>query len=792
MGTLNEDLSAIKAVEDTIIANKVAKFAYTDEAYNQNDANGVTEYNVNNAQNIPTADPSVLKVNDTVLSKGYRSQASSITRMLMNHFLGRLSYNVNKVNDGFSNLVATLIKHRGTANGFATLDENGRIPFSQLPESAMEYKGQWNAETNTPTLANGTGTKGDFYIVSVAGTHNFGSGDIQFFVNDRVIYDGSVWSRLSAGEVKTVNNQTPVNGNISITGNNITVSAKDSTDIGNKILYQPRDLQAESRFNGDLYNQCILNGTYTADKYVSNDGTLTDREGLGASDYLPVVAGSLYKCELTNNAQQFWSDAGCIYDSTHTKIATISSLANSSPDHVFVMPDNASYVRLTLGISSANGSSTNFFKRLDALQINSVLKGKKIAVLGDSITYGFGLDNQEQRYTNVLARISGATVLNYGVSGSKMSEIAGDTVASFVERVSQIDTSCDKVVIFGGTNDYWHNKTEIGFRESSDASTFCGAINYLITYLENHGFTNKDIVFIVPQIQNYGGSNSFEDRGGHFGTFLDFRNALMRTCGYRGVPVIDLFTSSGIDVVSNDSLISYYTSDGLHLNFRGQYIVAKAIFDFFQTTRYVSMGTTQADSVGIELFTPNSPVSTLDFSNGFYEEKSCFALNSAFNDSPSNAIQLLKTFIGNGANGNGRANHAFQILAELTGTSPDLWFKNSQSSWFKVAKRNGAIAGLDCLDASSANILPTVGTVTANYLPSTTPNAPTNTKNWWVLTFRPTESLAIQMACAGNDYACRFYSAGTWSSWTFMAQAVALGDQVTYSLSENTLTITSK
>lgn len=229
MGTLNEDLSAIKAVEDTIIANKVAKFAYTDEAYNQNDANGVTEYNVNNAQNIPTADPSVLKVNNTVLSKGYRAQASSITRMLMNHFLGRLSYNVNKVNDGFSNLVATLIKHRGTANGFATLDENGRIPYSQLPESAIEYKGQWNAETNTPTLVNGTGTKGDFYVVSVAGTHNFGSGDIQFFVNDRVIYDGSVWARLSAGDVKTVNNISPENGNIPLTGENIPVSSTDPT-----------------------------------------------------------------------------------------------------------------------------------------------------------------------------------------------------------------------------------------------------------------------------------------------------------------------------------------------------------------------------------------------------------------------------------------------------------------------------------------------------------------------------------------------------------------------------------
>lgn len=229
MGTLNEDLSAIKEVEDKIIANKVARFAYTEEAYTTNDANGVAEYDVNKEQNIPTADASVLKVNETVLSKGYRAQASSITRMLVNHFFGRMSYNLNKVNDIVSNLIATLIGHRGTANGFATLDENGRIPYSQLPESSMEYKGQWNAETNTPTLADGTGAKGDFYIVSVGGTQNLGSGNIQFFVNDRVIYDGSVWARLSAGDVKTVNNISPENGNVALTGENIPVSSTDPT-----------------------------------------------------------------------------------------------------------------------------------------------------------------------------------------------------------------------------------------------------------------------------------------------------------------------------------------------------------------------------------------------------------------------------------------------------------------------------------------------------------------------------------------------------------------------------------
>ncbi len=229
MGTLNEDLSAIKTVEDTIIANKVARFSYTDEAYTANDANGVSEYNVNNAQNIPTADASVLKVNETVLSKGYRAQASSITRMLVNHFFGRMSYNLNKVNDNLSSLLSTMKTHYGTANGFASLDADGRIPYSQLPESAMEYKGQWNAEDNTPSLADGTGTKGDFYVVSVAGTQDLGSGSIQFFVNDRVIYNGSAWSRLSAGDVKTVNSVLPSNGNIALTGEHIPVSTTDPT-----------------------------------------------------------------------------------------------------------------------------------------------------------------------------------------------------------------------------------------------------------------------------------------------------------------------------------------------------------------------------------------------------------------------------------------------------------------------------------------------------------------------------------------------------------------------------------
>ena len=86
---------------------------------------------------------------------------------------------------------------RGRPLGVATLDENGRVPYTQLPESAIEFKGYWDASTNTPHLQDGTGTKGDLYYVDVAGTQDLGSGTQEFYVGDRVLYDGSVWKNIS-------------------------------------------------------------------------------------------------------------------------------------------------------------------------------------------------------------------------------------------------------------------------------------------------------------------------------------------------------------------------------------------------------------------------------------------------------------------------------------------------------------------------------------------------------------------------------------------------------------------
>jgi hypothetical protein len=83
----------------------------------------------------------------------------------------------------------------GAVNGLAQLDGAGKVPASQLTISAMEYKGTWDAATNTPTLADGSGNTGDVYNTSVAGTQDLGSGNITFAVGDWVLYNGATWEK---------------------------------------------------------------------------------------------------------------------------------------------------------------------------------------------------------------------------------------------------------------------------------------------------------------------------------------------------------------------------------------------------------------------------------------------------------------------------------------------------------------------------------------------------------------------------------------------------------------------
>lgn len=130
----------------------------------------------------------------------------------------------------------------GASNGVATLNSSGKLTSAQIPDAlvgAVVYQGTWNASTNSPTLVSGTGTKGNYYKVSVAGTTSI-DGHATWAVDDTIIFDGVVWDKIGAsgGAVSSVFGQTGVVANLSgeaTTSGSSVVTLTNSAVIG-KVL----------------------------------------------------------------------------------------------------------------------------------------------------------------------------------------------------------------------------------------------------------------------------------------------------------------------------------------------------------------------------------------------------------------------------------------------------------------------------------------------------------------------------------------------------------------------------
>jgi len=66
---------------------------------------------------------------------------------------------------------------------------------------ALNYKGTWNANTNSPALASGVGTKGDYYVVSVAGNTTV-DGISAWGVGDWIVFNGTAWQKVEGGSAE--------------------------------------------------------------------------------------------------------------------------------------------------------------------------------------------------------------------------------------------------------------------------------------------------------------------------------------------------------------------------------------------------------------------------------------------------------------------------------------------------------------------------------------------------------------------------------------------------------------
>lgn len=216
-----------------------------------------------------------------------------------------------------------------------------------------------------------------------------------------------------------------------------------------------------------------------------------------------------------------------------------------------------------------------------------ILKDKKIAFLGDSITQGVGVSNLENIYWKHVARRTGARVFGYGISGTRIApqyypENNESFGRFFGSRVSDMIPDADVVVVFGGTNDFGHGDALFGDVSSREETTFCGALHKLMRDLIER-YPEAQLVFMTPlhrSGENELGYNEFGVRREH--RLEDYVNAIQTIAAYYGIPVLDLFRTSGLQP-EVPILKDRYMPDGLHPNDAGHEKIADKLIGLLIT-----------------------------------------------------------------------------------------------------------------------------------------------------------------------------------------------------------------
>lgn len=213
-------------------------------------------------------------------------------------------------------------------------------------------------------------------------------------------------------------------------------------------------------------------------------------------------------------------------------------------------------------------------------------KGKKIAFLGDSITEGTGTSSLENVYWKVAGRETGAEVYGYGIGGTRIAPQGKPSPEPkwdqyFASRVDGMIPDADIVVVFGGTNDFGHGDAPLGALNDRTEQSFCGAFHCLIQKLINR-YPNAQIVVMTPLHRDGENDLGFNE----FGIRRDFPlesyvDAIISISGYYGIPVLDLFRTSGLQPAV-PILKERYLPDGLHPSDAGNRRIADRLVAFLR------------------------------------------------------------------------------------------------------------------------------------------------------------------------------------------------------------------
>ena len=453
----------------------------------------------------------------------------------------------------------------GVANGVATLDSGGQVPLSQLPPLGdLNYQGAWNANTNSPTLTSSTGTKGYYYVVSVAGTTNL-NGITDWQIGDWAVFNGSVWQKIdNTDAVTTVNGYT---GTVVLT----------QTDISGTVPTS-RTITAGTGLTGG--------GDLSANRTLAIATTGVSATTYGSASSVPVIA--------VNTQGQITSATNTTIAIANTAVSGLGTMSTQNANNVTITGGSLNAV--AIGQSTAGDGSFDVLTA-NVTRLTNVTSSAGIVITG-TFTGSSPTDGLVMDYATGWGRFSdfggdGFQWFNAGLATTKLMELSstgaltttGTVTANGVLLTGNLGTVTSvtgtaPVVSSGGTTPAISmaaaNTTTNGYLTSTDWNTFNGKSNTNGTVTSvaalTLGTTGTDLSSTVangtttPVITLQVPTASATNRGAlSAADWTTFNNKGSGTVTSVGITAPSIFTVGGSPVTGSGTLALTYSGTALPL-----------------------------------------------------------------------------------------------------------------------------------------------------------------------------------------------------------------------------------
>ena len=372
-----------------------------------------------------------------------------------------------------SDYVATATK--GVANGVASLDGSGTVPVSQLPAAvlgALSYQGTWNASTNTPTLTSSVGTKGYYYVVSVAGSTNL-NGITDWQVGDWAVYNGSAWQKIdNTDAVTSVNGYT---GTVVLT----------QTDISGTVPTS-RTITAGTGLTGG--------GDLSANRTLAIATTGVSASTYGSASIVPVIA--------VNTQGQITSATNTTIAIANTQVSGLGTMSTQNANAVAVTGGTINGT--TIGATTASTGAFTYLSTSSTTSTTPTLSfnGSNSNIASGATVSGSYLQNLLQNKSGtagastnyVLSNDLGTDSTYYGEFGMNSSVFSSGTPTDFFSLNNGVYfSSHDGDVTIGSGNGY---KTYFAWGTSGQSAHVINAtgaigLNTSITGSTNFGTSGQ-------------------------------------------------------------------------------------------------------------------------------------------------------------------------------------------------------------------------------------------------------------------------------------------------------------